>query len=511
MPLTTELRHANIELGELIGRRESRDGLSVYARYATDPLGFARDVLGFEPIPKQVEILDALELNRRVVVRGCNGAGKDAAAAVAALWFCYCREGLALLTAAGLRQVGEVLMRREVRRMWTRAELPGELFELALRIPGHEQTGMLAFTASDPDKFTGHHAPATLVVLSEAQGIEDDIFEGAFACATGANSKLLVVGNPLRPLGKFYELNGADGWTTLRAAASDHPNVIQGREIVPGAVTREFVQDIRREYGEGSPQYRSRVEAEFPLEAAEQLIRAEWLDDAERLWHERRDHWPGPAVLGLDVARQGPDRCVAVVYQNHAIRALRTWRGADSVGSADHVEKSCVELGLDQPATVVDTTGLGWGVFDVLKDRGWPVVSFVAAGNASEPERYANTRAEAAWWLREALESRKLPLPPDPELREELLALTWSLDGQGRTALDSKDVLKARLKRSPDKADAVMLANWHVWPGHRSHVDVSGFRVGDTWAPSNWQTFSWGEGDSGDGDREALDPGVRLI
>ena len=98
-----------------------------------------------------------------------------------------------------------------------------------------------------------------------------------------------------------------------------------------------------------------------------------------------------------------------------------------------------------------------WGLHDVLKDDGWPVVAFVAAKSARDSERFSNCRSEAGWLLREALESRRMALPDDPELIEELLALEWTLDPQGRTALGAKDAIKARLRRSPDRADALMI------------------------------------------------------
>jgi hypothetical protein len=49
-------------------------------------------------------------------------------------------------------------------------------------------------------------------------------------------------------------------------------------------------------------------------------------------------------------------------------------------------------------------------------------------------------------------------LPPDAELHGELTAARFTFDPRGRYAVESKDDMKKRLKRSPNKADAFNLA-----------------------------------------------------
>lgn len=49
-------------------------------------------------------------------------------------------------------------------------------------------------------------------------------------------------------------------------------------------------------------------------------------------------------------------------------------------------------------------------------------------------------------------------LPKDPKLETELTAVQYSLDPKRRIKIESKKDLKARIKRSPDRADALALA-----------------------------------------------------
>jgi hypothetical protein len=51
-----------------------------------------------------------------------------------------------------------------------------------------------------------------------------------------------------------------------------------------------------------------------------------------------------------------------------------------------------------------------------------------------------------------------LQIPQDSELVAELVGLRWHVDSRGRIQVESKDEMKKRGLRSPDKADALMLA-----------------------------------------------------
>ena len=71
---------------------------------------------------------------------------------------------------------------------------------------------ILAFTSTDASKFTGFHAPRLMVLITEAQGIEPLVWERAFANVTGADSRIVAVGNPLQPEEKFYQVSRSPNW-----------------------------------------------------------------------------------------------------------------------------------------------------------------------------------------------------------------------------------------------------------------------------------------------------------
>ena len=74
------------------------------------------------------------------------------------------------------------------------------------------------------------------------------------------------------------------------------------------------------------------------------------------------------------------------------------------------------------------------------------------------------------WEVREWLRSDLAMLPPDAELIEELLAFTYEVKG-GKVKVSSTDEVKDLLKRSPDRARALMFT--FMRSGWFSEMDLS--------------------------------------
>ncbi len=472
------------DLGELLATHERGRDLSEFGRYAEDPVGFIREVLKGEPWGRQVEIAEAVKANPLVVVRSANAVGKDWIAGGLALWWVYARRGLVLLTGPTERPVREGVM-GEVARAFGRAkDLPGELYQMALRLGREEKAGILAFTSTEASKLTGFHAPRVMVVLTEAQGVEPWAFEAALACATGAQDRVLAVGNPLMPSGRFYSVSRAgSGWRAIRIAADEHPNLVEGKTVIPGGPSPAFAERIAREYGRQSGVYMARVLGEFPDQEASGLFRRSWIEAAVEKWPEWRAlHAEDEPVVAVDPARYGPDLTCVAVRRGLTVESLHTWGQVDLSESVDRIREVLEEVGVRpwsghpevsrhiaihrrrrpmEPGAgklIVDEIGLGAGVLDRLKELGFRCEGFNGGSSPHDKDRFANLRAAAYWLLRERLEQGHIALPPDEALAEELLATSWRPTPEGRVKIDAKDDIKSRLGRSPDKADSVCMA-----------------------------------------------------
>ena len=287
---------------------------------------------------------------------------------------------------------------------------------------------------------------------------------------TGPENRLLVYGNPTRPTGSFYRIAHSDNWSTLRIPASEHPNIISGRDEIPGAVSCDWIAGLAAEYGRSSSIYRSRVEARFPGDAIEGLIRREWLRAAveryEAMGNETRERREArllaPPTMALDVSRFGPDKTVLAVMQGPRVIELVTWGEASITETVDRVIEhgrrvAARDIWNRQPTVWVDEPGLGGGAIDVLKAEGYPTSAFNGAKRASDPSRWLNKRAEAFWHFRDVLENGAIELPPDKLLEEEALAVEWQIAPNGAIQIMGKDLLRKALGRSPDRLDAVVI------------------------------------------------------
>jgi hypothetical protein len=139
----------------------------------------------------------------------------------------------------------------------------------------------------------------------------------------------------------------------------------------------------------------------------------------------------------------------------NALNARALELGFDCVGRARPTQW---ELEQHRCRVTLDDCGLGGGCTDRLRELGVNVTAFNGAHRASKPERYANKRAESYFLLRERMMYGRCAIPDDPKLIEELLATCYTTDPKGRILVEGKDILRSKLRRSPDRADVCSMS-----------------------------------------------------
>jgi phage terminase large subunit len=472
-------------------------------RYQADPAGFVREVLGCELWSRQAEILEAVRLHPQVTVRSGHGVGKTFVAACAALWWVYCfRPSLVLTTAPTARQV-EGLLWGEIARLWRRArgKLSGR--RLATRLVVAEDQEALGLSTNEPERFAGWHREHMLAIVDEASGVAEPIYETLLGVLTGSHNHLLLIGNPTRAAGLFYESHRREGWHKVKVSALDTPNFegVGNREWAVGMqptdptphsllptpfpylVTPAWVAARRADWGEESLSYRVRVLAEFPLSASDGLIELAWVEAAEgrewgigsREWGPTTDGLPLPSptpysplptpsvVFGIDVARFGECETVVAVRRGTTLTRLEAWSGRDLMATCGRVVALIRE---ERPAVVVvDPVGLGAGLVDrlreLLRNQELPCFRLVeenGGARATDAAQFANRRAELYHGLRERYRSGEIAHTGSwPRLLGQLTALRYRFSSRGQWLVESKEELRARGTPSPDQADAVAL------------------------------------------------------
>lgn len=490
MTTTSRIERLEQQTAALLERHSNARELTDFSRYLGRPVDFMRDELGFIPYDKQLEVIDSFVTQRRTAVRGFHGAGKDAILAPLMLYAAYVCGMLVLAISATEKQLLGQLWRELGNRFSTR--LPGELYTADLRINGEKR--IIAMTSGSVSNLTGWHDPkGVFIAISEAQGeqVESAAFDAAIANAVDAASRIVVVGNSVKAEGRFFEVSKKPTWNAIKISAFDHPNVREGREVIPGGPAPTWPAEMAAEFGEESAWYISRVLAEFPPEGSvDSLIRRAWLE-AAYLRHDqgvRFTPFPIP-VVALDVARSiDRDESVAAIAQDATLHALHAWRSRDLVatasrfldvadraraewflsrtnkrldpnaGDGNHLDKWLNLMGAPKLPLHIDAPGVGSGCVDDVRHRGRMVTEYWGWNPAPDDKRFANLRASVYWHFRTLLESDRAVLPRDERFHEEALAMEWSQDAKGRIAMISKDELRKSLGRSPDRLDAGVIA-----------------------------------------------------
>lgn len=191
-----------------------------------------------------------------------------------------------------------------------------------------------------------------------------------------------------------------------------------------------------------------------------QLISYDWYKDCININinPEKNDR----IILAIDPAREGDDKTVFLFLSGSKLLKIERYSKIDTTEAGNLAVAKVQELNIHPQDVIIDTVGVGGGVYDTMKKRGYKPVAFIGGATAeSSPAffTFANKRAEGYWLLREAIRNGELELTDDPELRKECLAIRYSTN-EKTIAIEKKDKLKQRIGKSPDNADALSMAVW---------------------------------------------------
>ena len=253
------------------------------------------------------------------------GLGKDFTAAVAVLWYLHQHDpAIVLSTAPTFRQVRHVLW-RQIRGLYRRASgvVGGELLDTRLELAGDRYA--LGLSSTGADQFQGFHCQNMFIVVDEAGGVSEPIYEAIDAIMTSANPRLLLIGNPTTPSGAFHRAFYQESsiYETITISALESPNVMAGAVVIPGLTTAEWVAERRAVWGQDSPVYRARILGEFPDRAEDSLFSVSDIEAAvmstEAPGHSDNAGWD-PVMIGggRGPIRQRPKRSVGEAGRHRA-------------------------------------------------------------------------------------------------------------------------------------------------------------------------------------------------
>jgi hypothetical protein len=470
----TEAQAATI-LAQVRVKAQRADRAPAESPHLHDPVGWITERLGEHVWSKQRDIALAVRDHRRVAVHSCFESGKSWLAARLVAWWLDAHppgEAFVVTTATTGAQVRAILW-REIRRAHVKGKLAGHVNQTEWWLNGE----MVAFGRKpadyDAEAFQGIHARYVLVVIDEAAGVPEPIWRAAAGLTANEHSRLLAIGNPNDPQSYFATICGPDsGWHVIGVSAHDTPN-FSGEEIPDGLhdllISRTYADELAAEVGEDSPVYVAKVLGRFPEDAADGVVPLSFIRACQRLDREYTDADLLPVELGVDVGAGGDE---TVIRERRGMVAGRTWRyhTPDSTQAAGYVRQVIDETGATR--VKVDVIGIGWGVVGTLKEQhanqehAAEIVGVNVGKASTDPKRFPKLRDQLWWEIgRELSRSHAWDLAAvDETTVAQLIAPTWKPDSAGRHKIEPKVETRKRLKRSPDDADALLLAYYQGPP-----------------------------------------------
>lgn len=204
------------------------------------------------------------------------------------------------------------------------------------------------------------------------------------------------------------------------------------------------------------------------VDDAWQVIPSEWIDQAMARWKPKpvaeRGHLD---AVGCDVARGGKDKTVYTPRYGNWFDEQKSVPGKATPDGQAVVRDYVNIVGpIKGTRFQVDVIGIGSSPADIgrmfdIDVRPLNGSNGSTATDKSGKLRFSNKRAERIWKLREALDPDNgddLQIPPDRELAADLKSFRWELKANG-IKIESKDEIKERIKRSPDKGESLVYAH----------------------------------------------------
>lgn len=210
---------------------------------------------------------------------------------------------------------------------------------------------------------------------------------------------------------------------------------------------------------------------------ARQVIPSSWIYAAQERWRQLQPMHAKPPMdsIGVDVARggnmggaevaAGSDELVIAKRHRTYFDELEVHKGVD-INDGAKAAALVVAARRDGAPIHIDVVGVGTSPYDFLRTNNIYTIPVNGTSAATSIDssgllRFMNRRAEIHWRMREALDPMNpepIAIPPDPQLAGDLAAPRWFL-GKSGIQVEPKDDVKKRLGRSPDRGEAVMLAN----------------------------------------------------
>lgn len=413
---------------------------------------------------KQAELAESFRTCETTLCKAGNSVGKSFSVAALVLWYLmYHKNSKVIVTAPSETQLKEVCWAYILKAFH---ECPYKLFPKArvykqpMKIEIAEDWWVLAYSTKKKERLSGHHAGNLSFIVDEASGVDREIFE---ALDSLAPHRTLLIGNPLRPEGVFYERclrqqSFPDKKVNMITIPSTDSPDISVEHSARGMASKGWLEKMRREWGEGSLWWKPHILAEFPEADSATLIPVNWLDICERTPHTSG----GPKRISIDLGTgNGGDRSVVIVRDDNGVISYWESRTSSMEQTAWKAFEFKRMFDVSDHRITFDQAGIGADFAFRLRSIGiLNPTPFIGGRPANK--QFRNMRSWCYWQLRSRLDPdgsyfRPFSMPTQllNSLRRELMAIRYVLNVTDTLGINDKDEVVNLLGHSPDLSDCL--------------------------------------------------------
>jgi hypothetical protein len=353
------------------------------------------------------------------------------------------------------------------------------------------------------EKIQGNHSRKNrFVIIDEAQGTPGAIFDASANLLTDQDFRMAMLANPTRRYSEFGTwCEPEDGWAKIDPETDTHwetsrggvclrldglrsPNIKTGIVYFPFLIRPEYLDQVRKGFGEGSPRWWTYVRGWFAPEGLAGVVCPQnVIQKAEK---KVQYDLPPRKIAALDPAFEGGDQCVLMFGEYGDSRGSRfalnvtksvPLKLAISEKSdpldyliAHETMEICKTEGVKPDDFIMDVTGAGRGVWSILTKE-WGPIQRCGFGDACSERQVRASEPEPAkdlfdrfvselWWAARVWMDENMVGGLDISqklLREQLVARQYETVRDKKISIEKKKDMKNRLGYSPDEADAFVM------------------------------------------------------
>ena len=353
------------------------------------------------------------------------------------------------------------------------------------------------------DRIKGIHNRRIFVIIDEMTSVPEAIVTACRNLNKGTQEfQLIGLGNARRhddphgtrsePVNGWNSITVEDSfWTTpygcaVHFDATKAPSMEDEQRYYFYPNRQQLAEDAKEKGGENSPEYWSGVRGFWPPSGLSTTVMDDALLDQfhtrdKAVW--KNNEWK--MCGAFDPAFEGGDRRVLYPFRygefQNGIKGIEFQApiivGIDSstdvrwihYAISDAVQKQCEQLKIEPQNFMMDTTGEGGGLFNILSARWSPKIKSCEFGGSAEKlavyanrpityyETYANKVAAMWYRFRRYVEGDQIRGLDDPGTRKELTSRDRVSKG-AKQGIVSKSEMKGIGHNSPDAADAAVIS-----------------------------------------------------